>query len=169
MRRFQEKNSQMNKTKEENSLSDLIFRRMEESDLLEVSRIENESFKEPWPIEALKYELKENPFCLSFSLEKNGKLAGYAFLHIHDCYSHLVNIAIEKEFRGKGIGEFFLKQIIKTAEMHNCESIVLEVREGNAPAVNLYLKVGFNIIRKQRNYYHDGEDAFIMSLKLRAK
>ncbi|MCX7830470.1 MAG: ribosomal protein S18-alanine N-acetyltransferase [Acidobacteria bacterium] len=155
----------MSNKKEEGRFSDILFRRMDESDLQEISRIENETFKDPWPLEALKYELAENPFCHSFSLEKEKKIIGYAFLHVYDDFSHLVNIALDKNFRGRGLGEYFLKQVIKISEMNNCERMVLEVREGNIPAVNLYLKVGFKVIRKQKKYYHDGEDALIMSLE----
>lgn len=159
----------MSNKEKEDSFSNFVFRMMEEEDLPEVEKIESETFKEPWPYEALEYELKENPFCHSFSLEKDGKIVGYAFLHIHDCYSHLVNIAIEKKFRGKGVGEHFLRQIIKKAEMSGALNMVLEVREGNVAAVNLYLKLGFKIDKKQKKYYYDGEDALIMSLKLGSK
>jgi ribosomal-protein-alanine N-acetyltransferase len=159
----------MSEKKQEDFFSDFVFRTMEEKDLPEVEKIENETFKEPWPYEALEFELKENPFCHSFSLENSGKIAGYAFLHIHDCYSHLVNIAIEKKFRGRGVGEHFLKQIIKRAKMNGALSMVLEVREGNVAAVNLYLKLGFKIEKKQKKYYHDGEDALIMSLEIGSK
>lgn len=155
--------------KEKNIFSDILFRYMEERDLSLISVIENETFKEPWPYEALEYELKENPFCFSYVLEKGKRVIGYAFLHINESFSHLVNIAIEKTFRGKGIGEYFLRQIIKNAEIKGSKSMVLEVREGNTAAVNLYLKLGFRIVRKQKKYYHDGEDALIMSLFINSK
>lgn len=159
----------MAEKKREDFLSCLIFRAMEEKDLPEIEKIESETFKDPWPYEALKYELKENPFCHSFSLENKGKIAGYAFLHIHDCFSHLVNIAVEKNFRGRGVGEYLLKEVIKRAKINGAVNMVLEVREGNVPAINLYMKFGFKIERKQKKYYHNGEDALIMSLEIGSK
>jgi ribosomal-protein-alanine N-acetyltransferase len=36
----------------------------------------------------------------------------------------------------------------------------------NTPAVNLYKKMGFKILRTIGGYYADGEDAYIMSRKL---
>lgn len=165
-KRLPDGNLHMDEKKERDHFKDVNLRYMEERDLSTVSKIENETFKEPWPYEALEYELKENPFCLSFVLEKGNRLIGYAFLHIYELNSHLVNIAIDKDYRGKGFGEYFLTELIKNAEMKKCESMVLEVREGNSAAVNLYLKRGFKILRKQKKYYHDGEDALIMSLSL---
>lgn len=157
----------MNKKSQNIFVKDAIVRSMEEDDLVEVSRIEFETFKEPWSYEALKFELKQNSFCHSFALEKDYKLIGYAFLHIHEPYSHLVNIAIDKDSRGIGFGEFFLKEIIKKARKFGSDSIILEVRESNTPAINLYLKLGFKILKEQKKYYHDGEDALIMQLLMK--
>jgi len=42
----------------------------------------------------------------------------------------------------------------------------LEVRESNLPAVELYKKLGFEIARTIRNYYADGETAFVMAKQL---
>jgi len=42
----------------------------------------------------------------------------------------------------------------------------LEVRASNLPAVELYKKLGFEIARTIRNYYADGESAFVMAKQL---
>ena len=43
----------------------------------------------------------------------------------------------------------------------NAEKVLLEVRESNISAINLYSKCGFKEINRRKNYY-DGEDAIIM-------
>jgi ribosomal-protein-alanine N-acetyltransferase len=40
--------------------------------------------------------------------------------------------------------------------------VKLEVREGNDPARTLYENFGFQTLRRVRNYYDDGTDAFVM-------
>jgi len=42
----------------------------------------------------------------------------------------------------------------------------LEVRGSNLPAVSLYRKMGFEVMRTIRGYYADGEDAYVMARKL---
>ena len=51
-------------------------------------------------------------------------------------------------------------------ESNNSNSIVtLEVRKSNLVAINLYQKLGFEIVGTRKNYYFDNrEDALIMTL-----
>jgi ribosomal-protein-alanine N-acetyltransferase len=49
---------------------------------------------------------------------------------------------------------------------YNAKECYLEVRESNLAAITLYKKLGFEIARTIRNYYADGEDAFVMAVKL---
>lgn len=149
------------------NVDEITFRMLKEEDLKDVERIENSSFKYPWPLEALKFELLENPFCISLALESSGKFIGYAFLHIASDFSHLVNIAIEKNFRGIGLGEKFLRHILKVSRNAGVKRVVLEVRKSNIVAIKLYEKVGFSILREQKAYYQDGESALIMAYELK--
>ena len=45
------------------------------------------------------------------------------------------------------------------------ENVILEVNINNKPALNLYQKLGFNIINIRKGYYN-GEDAYIMEKKV---
>lgn len=56
-------------------------------------------------------------------------------INIHD-------LAVLKEFRGKGIGEALLGAVEKKARETNCCKVTLEVREDNR-AKNLYERMGF--------------------------
>ena len=47
----------------------------------------------------------------------------------------------------------------------NCLSVELEVRKNNLNAIRFYQKFGFRLVDLKENYYHDGEDAFIMLLE----
>jgi [ribosomal protein S18]-alanine N-acetyltransferase len=145
-----------------------IFREMERGDLDQVNEIEKEAFPSPWPLEALAFELEENPFCNSFVMELEGRVAGYAFLWIIDEDSHLVNIAVSRSLRGRRAGTLFMRHLIGFAKQNGAGKMRLEVREGNAAAVNLYLSFHFEISRKQKNYYSNGEDALMMVLSFEA-
>jgi ribosomal-protein-alanine N-acetyltransferase len=65
-----------------------------------------------------------------------------------------------------GVGSSLLRRAINVLkEVYNCESIYLEVRVSNTPAISLYKKFGFSISKIKRGYYRDGEDAYEMTLK----
>ena len=45
----------------------------------------------------------------------------------------------------------------------NCTLITLEVASKNIAAINLYEKFGFEIVNVRKNYYPDGDDAYLMA------
>ncbi|MCE4618910.1 MAG: GNAT family N-acetyltransferase [Desulfurococcales archaeon] len=80
---------------------------------------------------------------------------------------HLVSIAVLKEYRGRGIGSALLSETIEVMKtVYKVESLFLEVRVSNTPAINLYKKFGFKIVRRIPYYYRDGEDAYVMVIRL---
>ena len=58
-------------------------------------------------------------------------------------------IIVNSKYRCKGIASKLLESIINL----NPENITLEVREDNIPAINLYKKMGFEIVSKREKYY----------------
>jgi len=49
---------------------------------------------------------------------------------------------------------------------YGAKQCYLEVRVTNQEAISLYKKLDFDVARNIRGYYADGEDAFVMSVKL---
>lgn len=75
----------------------------------------------------------------------------------------ITNIAVHPEFRGMGIGNKILEELIKLCEKRNIPSMTLEVRISNTIAQNLYKKFGFKEAGVRKKYYGDNdEDALIM-------
>ncbi len=78
--------------------------------------------------------------------------------------AHLTNIAVRRQYRGKGLGEFLVIATIDLATQLKASFITLEVRASNLVAQNLYHKYGFVQMGIRRGYYLDNrEDAIIMS------
>jgi len=50
--------------------------------------------------------------------------------------------------------------------LYNAKQAFLEVRVSNKPAISLYEKLGFKVLRVIRGYYSDGEDAYVMGRQL---
>lgn len=93
--------------------------------------------------------LKAFPCYVGFLAFFDGKPAGvancvYSFstfnaskvINIHD-------LAVNPDYRGKGIGEALMAAVEKKAAEENCYKITLEVREDNR-AKNLYERFGFD-------------------------
>ena len=58
-------------------------------------------------------------------------------------------IVVDSKYRRQGIGEKLIKNIIDL----NPDNITLEVREDNIAAINLYKKMGFEVVSKREKYY----------------
>ena len=95
-----------------------------------------------------------------------GKAVGYIVTMDMGVDSKIMSFAVKKEFRGKGIGSMLLKEVIKRCKNKGKHRILLEVRVSNVVAQKLYKKNGFKTIEILPKYYNDGEDAYLMELRL---
>jgi ribosomal-protein-alanine N-acetyltransferase len=139
---------------------------MSAEDLPAVAAIEAATFPNPWPLEALRFEFEENPFCSAFVIESSGQVAGYAYLWIVYDFAHLINIALSESCRGRGLGEALLRHLLEYAARNGAQKIHLEVRETNEAAIGLYLKHEFEVLGRGERYYSDGTAALFMEKTL---
>ena len=73
---------------------------------------------------------------------------------------------MNKEHLKKGIATLLLNTLEKELKAKQTESIFLEVRTSNIPAINLYTKLNYNKISTRTKYYDNLEDANIMKKDL---
>jgi ribosomal-protein-alanine N-acetyltransferase len=140
-----------------------MIRRMNEEDLDRIVQIEKDLFPSGfWPRKEFIYEMQENPFACLLVLEEEGKIQGYGDLWIMYEQAQVANIAIVRSCQGQGKGSELLQAMISLAEEKNCETMSLEVRLSNTRAIALYEKFGFIQANIRKNYYEDGEDAYLM-------
>jgi len=109
--------------------------------------------------------------------EVDRQIVGYVMCRIESGFSqlrriefakkgHVVSIAVMPDYRKQGIAKTLMIEVMKEMETYNATECFLEVRVTNQPAINLYKKLGFQITRTIKAYYHDGEDAYEMCRKL---
>ena len=73
------------------------------------------------------------------------------------------NIAVHPDYRGRGIGEMVMRQVMDMSKKKGGGYIILEVRPSNRAALSLYKKLGFRLMGIRRGYYRNPpEDAFLM-------
>ena len=133
-----------------------------------VLEIERESNPYPWTARNFSDCIEKGYY--SMVLEDNERLVGFAIMAISSEESHLLNIGVNKDFRGSGFGEQILKKMIIAAEVMGSKKIILEVRVSNKIAYRLYEKLGFHEIGERKKYYRlpEGrEDAYVMSKTLK--
>lgn len=140
------------------------IRQATRADLLAVVRIENESFSQPWSLEAFETFLGEPGFLVATRDEQS--IVGFVVSDVTPGYGHSVghvkDIAVHPETRGTGVGSALLTRALTVLGSHGAESTKLEVRPSNEGAKRLYRRFGFEPLRRVPNYYDDGEDAIVM-------
>ena len=143
-----------------------IIRDVNLSDHKSIFKIENLSFEEPYSKNTLKFFL--NSFqCISILIEIDGIVVGYALGMLKfRAQAHIISIAIHPNYRNLGFGRKLLKKLLEIFKKKEKSVFELEVRISNDIAINLYKKFNFKIIDIKERYYTNGENAYLMELKL---
>ena len=163
----------------------MLIRRMTLEDIPAVVEIENQCFSLPWSEKSFEasvsredtiflvcetaYEEKEvmvggsrqecNP------MKTENVISGYMGLYVSFDEANVTNVAVSPSHRKKGCGEALVAAAKAEAKAAGAESIFLEVRVSNIPAISLYKKLGFEELGIRKKFYeHPVEDAIIMKV-----
>jgi [ribosomal protein S18]-alanine N-acetyltransferase len=121
----------------------------------------------PWST-AIFIDCLSSPYFAYQLVERRDLLGYYIGLQVLDEVT-LMDIAIDPQKQGQGLGKQLLANFISQVRLRNGVDIWLEVRESNIAAQHLYTKMGFDIIEKRKAYYQTKtgtESALIMKLTL---
>ena len=169
---------------------------MEPGDVPAVIAIERMSFPTPWHASSFLYELKHNTRSFFYTLLKpalqplpdeladadqgwlrrlwsvlrppeENQVIGYVGLRRQSAEAHISTIAVHPEWRDRGLGELLLLIAMEKAVELDAGAVSLEVRPSNQVAQHLYRKYGFRFTGVHRGYYRDGEDAWLMRVRLK--
>jgi len=144
-------------------------RAMRSDDLARVSELEIASYDFPWSLGVFADCLKAGHPCWVLCVD--ALVAGYGILSMGAGEAHVLNICIDQEYRGQGLGRHLLRRLLDIARWNGAERIFLEVRPSNPLAKTLYESIGFREIGKRPRYYparNGREDAIVMVLDLGA-
>lgn len=90
-----------------------------------------------------------------------GPLLGYAGLDLGPDVADVMTVTLAPEARGRGLGHVLMRTLVGVAAASEADSLMLEVRSDNEPALALYSAWGFRQISARRGYY-SGVDALIL-------
>ena len=144
-------------------MSEPVIRFMRLKDVDAVAAIEKETFARPWSRESFRQEVTRNVAARYLVAEEDGEILGYAGAWVILEESHITNIAVREDARGRGIGKLLTSQLLQVLSNLGACYATLEVRVSNERAQNLYKSLGFISVGKRKRYYEDNnEDAFLM-------
>ena len=109
--------------------------------------------------------------------ECGGQVVGYIMCRLEHGFSdvrklrfakkgHVISVAVTPEYRNLGIGCSLVEEALSAFARLHVDECYLEVRVTNEPAINLYKRMGFEIVRTIPRYYFDGSDASVMAKPL---
>jgi ribosomal-protein-alanine N-acetyltransferase len=163
------------------------IRPMELRDLEQVVAIDQLSFSLPWPAHSFRIELLDNDASRQWVAEVNdaqtqpqpsedeaqppsqaSKIIGMIVVWLILDEVHIATIAVHPEYRGRGIGRQILLTALRECAAQGARTATLEVRERNLIAIEMYRKLGFDVVGRRKRYYQDtNEDAILMTLNAR--
>jgi ribosomal-protein-alanine N-acetyltransferase len=158
-------------------------------DLDRVMEIESRAHASPWPESAYRHELENNDLAqylvvlpTESGVRENPTLRqrigswlrrprqgrpilGYGGFFVVVGEAHVSTIAVDPDWRGLGLGELLLLEMLEQAIARNAFLMTLEVRISNETAQNLYEKYQFEVVGQRKRYYQNNhEDALIMTV-----
>lgn len=142
------------------------IREMNLLDLEKISPILESEFDDFWNENVFKQEL-ENSNSKYIVVLENDEFLGFAGIWICIDEAHITNIVVKKSYRNNKIGSKLLEELINLANNLNLNSITLEVRSDNLPAIKIYEKYNFENLGIRKKYYENTYDAIIMTRKLK--
>ena len=147
------------------------FRPMQMGDVEAVHALEKAIYPSPWALKSFRFEVEDDitsmPWVATVDREDGGeRVVAYLIVWLLVDELHIANLAVDPEFRRKGLAKRLLRDALQRAAEAGFERSTLEVRASNLVAQALYHSVGFEPVGIRKRYYQDNrEDALIMGLE----
>ena len=135
-------------------------------DMPAVLDIESNSFEYNWTEDDFIRCLRQRN-CIGMVAEVGEQVVGYMIYELHKNRLHILNFAVDPEFRRRGVGAAMIEKLRGKLSHDRRNRIMLEVRETNLDAQLFYKSQGFRAISILRDYYIEcPEDAYLMQYRL---
>ncbi|MDR1272358.1 MAG: tRNA (adenosine(37)-N6)-threonylcarbamoyltransferase complex dimerization subunit type 1 TsaB [Clostridiales Family XIII bacterium] len=129
-----------------------VVREASAKDALPIHAVERMSFDDPWSILLLRADISNDDSIYTVA-EVEGVVVAFAGLSLIHGEGHVMNVAVQPAFRGKGIGRALFDALLTEAGNRGAGDVTLEVREGNEQAIRFYESFGFTKEGLRKNYY----------------
>ena len=139
-------------------------------DIPRLVELETELFADAaWSAESWWAELAGRPRRSYVVLEGGDGIEGYAGVDLGGDVADVMTLAVVPGWRGRGLGDLLVGELVRRAGKSGAGSVMLEVRADNGPARRLYERHGFEEVSVRRRYYRqpDGPDVDAVVMRRR--
>jgi ribosomal-protein-alanine N-acetyltransferase len=150
------------------SLPPYMVELAEGADVEALAALERRCYTHPWTVRGFRDALRrgERGAVLVARAPRRSDpergILGYCVIETVADEVHIHNLAVRPESRGDGLGRRLLELGLVMGERRGARTALLEVRESNRPAIELYRSMGFEPVAMRRNYYSQPqEDALV--------
>ncbi len=149
-------------------MNEIEYGRPDERHVEELFELEKKSFASPWDIDEIRGLIRRSVSLFTLAAFFRGKPVGY----ISAAFSepgvlHVISLCTENGFRRRGVAGHLLSCAVQWGKHLEARRVVLEVREGNAPAIGFYRRWGFTPSGKIENFYGRGIHGIYMEKPLK--
>jgi ribosomal-protein-alanine N-acetyltransferase len=105
-------------------------------------------------VDLLSYSGKLFENAVSFEAWEDSTLVGMVCAYLNDMRTRtgfITCASVLKGYRGKGVASKLLEMCLEHARKHSFGKIKLEVSASDCPAMHLYSKAGFEVVRESRD------------------
>lgn len=135
---------------------------MQPHDIRGIMEIEQDSFTAPWSELSFLNDMYNSDSLSKVALIEN-RVVGYVCPRYVLNEGHLLNLAVHRDFRRRGIATELMNTVLEELKEKGCTLVYLEVRVTNLDAIKFYERFGFKISSFRRKYYSDPvEDGALM-------
>ena len=119
------------------------IRKMTDSDLPQVERIDAASFDPLWqnPLETLQRAFTQSLFAMV--AEENDGIIGYQITTGGAQRAHLARLAVHPTAQGRGVGKALLRNLFRMLTHNGMPRLTVNTQKDNVPSLNLYQNMGF--------------------------
>lgn len=135
-------------------------------DMVDVLRIERESYSRPWTDDDFLGHLKKRN-CIGMVAEHNQTLVGFMVYDFNKGPLHILNFAVDPAFRRRSIGSQMMQRLVCKLSHQRRSELLIHVRETNLDAQLFFKRQGFRAVNVLTNHYDDiSEDAIEMRYRI---
>eukprot|EP00914_Ancora_sagittata_P001737 GHVO01004173.1.p1 GENE.GHVO01004173.1~~GHVO01004173.1.p1 ORF type:complete len:106 (+),score=15.36 GHVO01004173.1:263-580(+) len=84
-----------------------------------------------------------------------------------DWHGHVTAISVSPYYRRCGIASLLMNRLEQLSEGADAYFVDLFVRPSNKVAIEMYKRLGYEVFREIKKYYHDDESAYDMRKPLK--
>ena len=109
------------------------------------------------------------PLSQIYLLSVNGQVQGVCLLRIDGQTGEIMNIAVELDCQGKGLGKALLSHAIEVARAQDLHRLVIKTGNSGIGQLALYQQQGFDLIDVRYNYFLEAYPMPIWENKIQCK